>query len=148
MALPDTAYNERNRAQTERLASLRRLSDDEFALPLGEHWTIGVALAHMQYWDTRALGAFEAWRRHGASLLFWQTSEGIAVNDLRLELWRAVPTREALEQAIITAQALDRVIAALTPAEAETVATLRYASLERALHRDGHLSEIEEILPR
>lgn len=145
MSQVDASYNERNREQTARLKSLRRLSDEELSLPVGEHWTVGVALAHIQYWDVRGLGAIEAWRRHGVPLVLWRNREA-AVNDLRLDLWRVIPPRDALEQAIVTAEAIDRLIGELTPAEAEVVAAQRYPVLERALHRDGHLTEIEQVL--
>jgi hypothetical protein len=50
--------------------------------PVGEHWTVAVALAHIQYWDGRGLGAIEAWKRHGVPLALWRNNEA-AVNDLR-----------------------------------------------------------------
>jgi hypothetical protein len=145
MGPPDTSYNERNRQQTERLKSLRVLTDKQLSMPVGEHWTVAVALAHIQYWDGRGLGAIEAWKRYGVPLVLWQNREA-AVNDLRLHLWLAIPPREALEDAIMTAEAMDRVIAALTPAEAEVVASQRYRVLERALHRNDHLTEIEQAV--
>jgi hypothetical protein len=148
MTIRDTSYNQRNVEQTERLKSLRRLSDADLARPMGEHWTVAVALAHVQYWDSRGLGAVEVWKRHGVPLVFWQTPEGMAVNDLRLELWRAIPPRDALEHAIATAEALDRVVAALTPDEAEAVAAERQSVLQRWWHRGEHLTEIAEVLAR
>jgi len=143
-----TSYHERNREQTRRLAALRRLSDDELSRPVREHWTVAVALAHIQYWDGRALAGIEAWKRHGVPLTLWRSDEGRIVNDLRLDLWRALPPREALEGAIVTAEALDRVLAALTQADAETVAAQRRSALERWMHREGHLEEIEQAVAR
>jgi hypothetical protein len=52
----DASYNERNGATTERLRRMRRLSDAEFARPVGEHWTVAVVLAYIGYWDARGLG--------------------------------------------------------------------------------------------
>jgi hypothetical protein len=141
----DTSYNERNRQQTTRLEALRRLSDDDLSRPIGNHWTVGVALAHMTYWDARALGTVEAWRRYGVPLIGW-TDEWGAVNNARLPIWRETPPRQALEEAITTAVALDGVIADLNPDEAEEVARVRYRILERALHRAEHLDEIEQAL--
>src|SRR5215216_3593197 len=140
------SYNERNREQTRRVASLHRLSGDELSRPVGEHWTVAVALAHIQYWDGRELAGIEAWKRHGVPLTLWRSDEGRAVNDLRLDLWRALPPREALEAAIVTAEALDGILAALTPADAETVTAQRPSALERWMHREGHLDEVEQAL--
>jgi hypothetical protein len=141
----DTAYNERNRVQTGRLKALRRLSDEELGRAVGEHWTVAVALAHIQYWDGRAVGALEAWRRHGILLTLWSDSEAV-VNDLRLPFWRALVPRAALEQAITTAEVLDRIVADLRPDEAEAVAAQRYRVLDRSLHRSEHLNEIDRAL--
>jgi hypothetical protein len=130
MSASDTSYSELNREQTERLKALRGLSDAELNRPVGEHWTVAVALAHIQYWDGRGLGAIEARKRHGVPLAWWRNNEA-AVNDLRLDLHHG-----RLEQAIVTAEALCRVVPALTRAEAEAVATQRYRVLEPALHRN------------
>ena len=101
----DTGYNERNREQTRRLKALRRLCDEDLRRPVGEHWTVGIALAHIQYWDGRAVGALEAWRRHNLPLTLWTNGEGV-VNDVRLPVWREMAPDEALEQAIVTAEVL------------------------------------------
>ena len=141
----DTSYNERNRLQTQRLKKLRRLSDEDLRHPVGEHWTVGVALAHIQYWDGRAVGALEAWRRHGLPLTLWINGENV-VNDVRLPVWRELAPRQALEQAIDTAEVLDRVVEDLSPGEAEAVAAQRPRVLDRSLHRSEHLGEVRRAL--
>jgi hypothetical protein len=140
----DRSYIERNRRQTLRLQALTACSDEQPAQPLGEHWTVGVALAHLGYWDLRGVGALEAWRRHGLPLVFWRGPEG--VNDARLPVWRAMAPREALDQAIRIAEALDALIASLSDAEAAVVAAQYERMLERGRHRGEHLAEIEHAL--
>ena len=45
-----------NAQERERLISLvARLTDEELSLPLGNGWTIAVALAHLAFWDQRSL---------------------------------------------------------------------------------------------
>jgi hypothetical protein len=142
----DTSYNQRNHEQTERLKALSRLSDDELGRPIGEHWTVGIALAHLAYYDGRVLGTLEASLRHGVPRLWWGAAETRAVNDARLEIWRTVAPREALDQAIRTADALDRLIASLPAELARTVAEERSQALDRSVHRAEHLDEIEQAL--
>ena len=67
----DTSFNQQNHEQTERLKALDRLSDDDLDRPVGEHWTVGVALAHLAYYDGRVLGTLEASLRHGIPRLWW-----------------------------------------------------------------------------
>jgi len=141
----DTGYNQRNLTQTQRLKGLRSLTDEDLLRPVGEHWTVGIALAHIQYWDGRAVSAIEACRRHGLPLTLWTDGEGV-VNDVRLPVWRELPPREALEQAIRTAGTLDRIVEDLSPEEAEAVAAQRYRVLDRSMHRSEHLDEIEAAL--
>ena len=121
----DTGYNERNREQTRRLKALRRLCDEDLRRPDGEHWTVGIAQAHIQYWDGRAVGALEAWRRHNLPLTLWTNGERV-VNDVRLPVWREMAPDEALEQAIVTADVLDRIVENLSSTEAEVVSAQRY----------------------
>ncbi len=56
MAL-DRSFVEKNRASTTRIRELAAsLSDDDLKRPVGEHWTVAVALAHIAFWDRRVLG--------------------------------------------------------------------------------------------
>lgn len=45
-----------NSAERERLNALvARLSDEELRRPIGHGWTVSVALAHLAYWDRKAM---------------------------------------------------------------------------------------------
>lgn len=140
----DRSYIERNQTQTARLRALTACTDTQLAQPLGDHWTVGAALAHLGYWDLRGIGALEAWRRYDLPLVFWRGPEG--VNDARLPIWRAMAPREALEQTIRIAEALDALVAGLSDAEAAVVAARYERMLERGRHRNDHLTEIEQAL--
>ena len=141
----DRSYVELNRAQRQRLQELTGLSDDDLGRPLGEHWTVAVALAHLAYWDGRVLATIEAWQRHGLPLALHTDAE-VCVNDARLPLWRATPPQEALAQAIQAAELVDALVESLTPDEAAAVAAQRYWALARGAHREGHLDEIAAAL--
>ena len=92
------------------------------------------------------LGVLELSLRHGIPRVWWSMDEALAVNDARLPLWRAMPLREALRRAILTAETLDRVIRDLPADVAEAVATERARSLDRSLHRAEHLDEVDQAL--
>ena len=55
-----------NDASRQRLRGLiARLTDDDLARPLGQHWTVSVALAHLAFWDRLWFEKFEEWERTG-----------------------------------------------------------------------------------
>jgi hypothetical protein len=142
----DTSYNERNREQSERLKALDRLRDEDLARPVGEHWTVAVALAHIAYHDERVLGTLESSLRHGIPPAWWARDEVLAINDALLPLWRAMPPRAALRRAVHIAEALDRVIRELPADVAAALATERPTALDRSLHRGEHLDEVGRAL--
>ena len=65
------------------------------------------------------------------------------MNDVRLPLWGDLEPREALQQAIETAEVLDRIVENLSPTEAGIVSAQRYRVLDRSLHRSEHLDEVD-----
>ena len=52
----DRSFIERNRASTHRIRELvTRLTNEELQCPVGEHWTVAIALAHLAFWDRRMM---------------------------------------------------------------------------------------------
>ena len=139
----DRSFVERNRASTERIRALTRLSDAEFARPVGEHWTVAIALAHLAFWDRRVLDVLDKTEQAGALVV---PEVDMVVNDLSLPLWAAIPGREAARLAVEAAEALDRRLESFPPALLEQVAGRYERWVVRALHRDAHLDEVEAVL--
>lgn len=89
----ELSYVEHNRASTDRIRALAaRLSDEELQQPVGEHWTVAVALAHLAFWDRRVMQVLDITEREG-QLVAPQID--ISVNDLSLPLWVVIPPRAA-----------------------------------------------------
>ncbi len=121
----DRSFVERNRASTERIRALAaRLTDEEMQHPVGEHWTVGIALAHLALWDRRVMYVLDMTERDGK--LFVPEID-IFVNDLSLPLWAAIPPRAAARIAIETAEALDRRLENYSPALLEEINDLQSA---------------------
>jgi hypothetical protein len=140
----DRSFVEPNRASTQRIRELAaRLSDAEMQHRVGEHWTVAIALAHLAFWDLRVMRVLEMTEREGklVGLEF-----DLAVNDLSLPLWAAVPPREAARLAIETAEALDARLAGFQPALLEQVAAHNQRWVLRALHRNQHLDDVDAAL--
>lgn len=137
----DSSYVEQNAASRQRLHDLvARLSDGDLARPMGEHWTVATALAHLAWWDRYALAAIESWARNGQPP---RTGEAREVNQAALADWRALPGTLAAQLAIEAAEAVDARVAELPDALSTTIAAERPRLLERSLHRSEHLGEIE-----
>ena len=142
----DRSFIERNRASTHRIRALAaRLTDEELQHPVGEHWTVAIALAHLAFWDRRVMYVLDMTERDGA---LFEPDIDIFVNDLSLPLWAAIPPREAARIAIESAEALDKRLEDFAPAILEEIHARSERWVVRALHRDGHLDEVDATLER
>lgn len=140
----DRSFVERNRAATERMRALAaRLTDEEMQHPVGEHWTVAIVLAHLAWWDRRALYVLDKTEREGKVLV---PQLDTFVNDLSLPLWAAVPAREAARIAIETAESLDARLESYPQALLEAVYADTPRWVIRAIHRNEHLDEVEAAL--
>jgi hypothetical protein len=140
----DQSFIERNRASRTRIRELvERLSDEEMQHRVGEHWTVAIALAHLAFWDRRVMYVLDITERDGK--LFVPEID-IFVNDLSLPLWAAIPPREAARLAIETAEALDKRLESYPSALLEAIHAYNQRWVMRALHRDGHLDEVDAAL--
>jgi hypothetical protein len=141
----DGSHVERNDASRARLRQLvARLGEGELSRELGDGWTVAAGLAHLAWWDRYALASLESWQRSGAPP---RTGEAREVNAAALADWLALPPSAAAAAALDAAEALDRRVAAL-PGELaeEVVAAGRPRLLDRSLHRNEHLDQIERAL--
>lgn len=142
MDRPFVAENGRER---HRLCSLvEGLTEAELNHPLGTDWTVSVALAHLAFWDQRALVLMRKWKSSGIGSSPIDIDD---INDALLPLWRAVPPRAAANLAMAAAEAIDR---ELEEAPSELITAIeglgeRYR-LFRSDHRKLHIDQIEEVL--
>jgi hypothetical protein len=123
---------------------VRRLSDDELGLPMEAGWTVSAVLAHLAFWDQRAITLIGKWTKEGVGPSPIDTD---VVNEATRSLCLAIPPRRAAELAMALADEVDQVIASLTPEMVETVQTKgTTVKLRRADHRRMHLGEMEKVV--
>ena len=144
----DKPFVVENAKERERLNSLvEHLTDEELCLPLGDDWTIAVALAHLSFWDRRSLILLRKWKKSG--VVEPSPIDLDVINDSLLPIWLAIPPRTAAHLAVSSAEEIDR--------ELEETSTDLIAKVEslgekfrlyRSLHRKMHLDEMEEILSK
>jgi hypothetical protein len=141
----DRAFIVENQRERDRLRRLvDRISDQELSLPMSEGWTIAAALAHLAFWDQRALVLIKKWKIGGV------TSSAIdddVTNDSILPLCLAIPPRVAARLAVTAAEAID---CELEKADENLISDIWQLGerfrLYRSDHRKLHLDQIEGLL--
>ena len=140
----DPSFTDQNRASTNRIRTLAaRLTEAEMQHPVGEHWTVGIALAHLAFWDRRVAYVLDMTERDGKLFI---PEIDVFVNDLSLPLWAAIPPRAAARIAIETAEALDNQLQGFPPALLEELYAYNQRWVVRALHRGEHLDDVDAAL--
>lgn len=137
----DPAITADNDAQRKRLEALT-VRTDGLNKDLGGGWTVGVALAHLAFWDRRASILLRRWQEHGAPP---DDPDDDVINESLLVEWRILPAQEAAELAVQAARAVD---AAVNSLDDKTIAAILDRGdrwlLHRGNHRREHLDQIEQ----
>jgi hypothetical protein len=145
----DKSYIADNDFERERLKALvARLTDDELMRPMDAGWTIAGVLAHLAFWDARALYFMNKWEGGIApSQADWEPEEIDWINDSAKPLCLALPPRTAAQLAVQMAEDADRRVAALSDNLLQQIHTIGQPfNLSRASHRKEHLDDIERYL--
>ncbi len=134
-----------NASENDHLKKLvKRLSDEALRTPMAAGWTVSAVLAHLAFWDQRAVTLIKKWKKEGISE---SPIDFDMVNEATRRLCLAIEPRRAAELAVAIADEVDKVITGLTPEMAEAILTKgTTVKLNRADHRRTHLSEIEKAL--
>jgi uncharacterized damage-inducible protein DinB len=141
-----TRYAANNTAEREHLAAvIKRLTDEELSRPVGgSGWTAAGLLAHLAFWDRRALLLLRKWQAHGVGPSAMDLD---IVNDTAREFLVALPVRTAARLALEAAEAIDSEIESLSAElQAEVETKGKTVWLDRGAHRRNHLSKIEQAL--
>ncbi len=114
-------------------------------MPAG--WTIASVLAHIGFWDARAIYWLDKWAR-GVPPSAYEPENVEAVNESAKPLCLALRPRDAAQLSLRLAEEADGKVKALSD---EMLAKIRATgappfNLSRAIHRKEHLDEIEDEL--
>ena len=146
MSLP---YSEPNAESYQRLKSLiRRLTDSDLALSTDYGWTVSALLAHLAFWDQRMVVILNRWRQNGFDE---SPIDSMAVNDSLKMICHALEPRTAADLALTAAERIDKELETLTPEYVKQIEEHIEANgiqfrMNRSLHRNGHLDDIEALL--
>ncbi|HEX9332023.1 MAG TPA: maleylpyruvate isomerase N-terminal domain-containing protein [Anaerolineales bacterium] len=142
-------YIQENTESRHRLASLvRGLSEEDLARSTHYGWTVAALLAHLAFWDQRVLVILKRWEEQGFDS---SPIDSAAVNDSLKVICHALEQSRAIELCIFSAEAVDAELETLTSdlvkqIEEHIEVTSTQFRMNRALHRNGHLDDIEALL--
>ena len=144
----DRSHDAETDVERERLRALvARLSDDELRRPMPDGWTLSAVLAHVAYWDARAIYFLNKWGPDGEPSVY-EPEDSDAANESAKPLCLALPPRTAAQLALRVAEEADGRVKALSDA---MLAKIRAKgnppfNLSRGSHRKEHLDDIERAL--
>jgi hypothetical protein len=146
MAFP---YSEQNANSRRRLAALTQtLTDEDLGRSTHYGWTVAALLAHLAFWDHRMSAILRRWQEEGLDA---SPNDMMVINEALQVICHAVEPRAAVGLAISAAEKIDAELDALTSErtkelEAHAAATETQFRMNRSLHRDGHLDDIEKLI--
>jgi hypothetical protein len=142
----ERSFVKENTRERERLISLvERLTDEELNLPMGDDWTIAIALAHLAFWDQRSLFLVRKWEKTGQ--VEFSPIDIDVTNDCLLPLWRALDPRVAANLAVSSAKEVDQELEE-TPQDliSKIEGIGEKNRVYRSVHRKMHIDQIEDLL--
>ncbi|MGH2491745.1 MAG: DinB family protein [Candidatus Limnocylindria bacterium] len=144
----DRSHDAENDSQRERLRSLvSRLTDEQLRRPMPGGWTVAAMLAHVGFWDARAIFALDKWRRGTPPPPGDYEPDDVAwINDSAKPLCLAIAPRDAARLALRLADEADAGVKALDDEMVEKVRKVGPFNVSRAEHRREHLDDIERAL--
>ena len=134
-----------NKQERERLAALiAKLNTDQLNHPMEAGWTVSAVLAHLQFWDLRAITLIRKWKLEGIGASPIDTD---IVNEATRVLCLEIPPAAIGPLMLVTATELDTEIENLTAEMFEGIQEKgTTVHLPRFVHRRTHREEIEKVL--
>jgi hypothetical protein len=148
MEKQDRSHDAETDAERERMRKLvGGMSDDDLKHPMPAGWTVAAVLAHIGFWDARAIYWLDKWAT-GVPPSPYEPENTEAVNESAKPLCLALRPRDAAQLALRLADEADGKVKALSDA---MLAKIRATggppfNLSRAIHRREHLDDIEQEL--
>jgi DinB superfamily len=142
-------YSEQNAESRRRLIELtQKFTEQDLARSTDYGWTVAALLAHLAFWDQRVIVILRRWLDEDFDP---SPIDARAVNDSLKVICHALDPRTAIDLCLAYAEAVDAELDALTAdqtkqLEEHAAATDSQFRMNRSLHRNGHLNDIEALL--
>ena len=124
----------------------RNLSDEDLGRTNPDGWTVAALLAHLAFWDNRVVVLLRRWKVEGVDE---SPVDSDMTNNALKPLCLAIEPRTAVQLCLSSAEAADAEVEMATAELVKQIeASPNFFRLNRALHRNDHLNEIERLLGR
>jgi hypothetical protein len=138
-------YDANNAASRRRLEEfINGLSEADLTRPTPYGGTVAALLAHLAFWDRRVTVLVERWERDGIDD---SPVDPHLINDALAPINAALDPRAAVALCLAAAAEADAEVAALAPDFLAAIEAYPvYIRLDRSLHRNGHLDDLEKVV--
>ncbi len=134
---------EANRLSLQRIQeSCGALSEAELLRFLPNGWTIAVTLAHLAFWDQKVIYALE---RTLTEKQVWAVAFDESLNDILAPILAELPPDKTLGMALHTGARLDAMLESCPPELLQEFFDANPRWVNRSLHREGHLADIQSF---
>ena len=141
-------HSERNREGLAKLRRLASLTDAELAEDTGNGWTVATVLGHMAFFDRLLILRWDTYEKDGVFAELTPNHFDL-INYAGADDWSALPPRIAVARCIEAAEhAVARIDALPEKIVSVVLETPRVALLERMLHWNPHLDQIQTAIGR
>ena len=144
----DRSHEAENDTERERLRALvTGLTDEELMRPMPAGWTLAAVLAHVAFWDARAMYWMNKWGPDGEPTVY-EPEDTDAANESAKPLCLALRPRDAAQLALRLAEESDAMVKALSDQMLRKISAKGNPpfDLARASHRKEHLDDIDRAL--
>ncbi|MCE9598777.1 MAG: maleylpyruvate isomerase N-terminal domain-containing protein [Spirochaetia bacterium] len=137
-----------NKNQNERFRRLlNRLDSTQWQRDIGGGWTTGTMICHLAFWEKMTSFRLKKWIETGTLAAVPDADNILAINDSVRDVSTAIGFEAGSKLAIQAMDEIDGLVAGLDESRlAELEKTGRERWFKRSLHRDTHLTRIENTL--
>jgi hypothetical protein len=138
-------YSAANKTSNEELEKfVSTLTDEQLTTRMPADWTVSGVLAHLAFWDFRAITLIQKWQAEGVGPSAIDTD---VINEVSRPFCNAIDPRETIRLMLEYARQLDALVESLSPEFFDRIEENRTTvRLGRGHHRYGHMADIKQAL--
>jgi hypothetical protein len=139
------SYSELNHESENELVSfINNLTPEQLTTSMPAGWDVISVLAHVVFWDIRALTLINKWEKEGIHVSEVDTD---VINEVTRPIFLSLEPASAVAMIAAYSKLIDEKIDGLTPEFIESIEIQgKNVHLNRAKHRRMHIEEIKQVL--